>query len=150
MKLKGDQQTARAINRRLILNLLRRQGAISRAEIASVTGLSPAAVTFVVSELLEENILVEGEASLGAPGRRPIPININYAGRLVAGLKLKVGGIDCVLTDLATTPLVTKQVVVPDLSPQSTVEACASAVEELVSDRRAPTGAQLSGIGIAV
>ncbi|TIP32423.1 MAG: winged helix-turn-helix transcriptional regulator, partial [Mesorhizobium sp.] len=62
MKLKGDQQTARAINRRLILNLLRRQGAISRAEIASVTGLSPAAVTFVVSELLEENILVEGEA----------------------------------------------------------------------------------------
>ncbi|PBB80828.1 sugar kinase [Mesorhizobium sp. WSM3879] len=150
MKLKGDQQTARAINRRLILNLLRRQGAISRAEIASVTGLSPAAVTFVVSELLEENILVEGEASLGAPGRRPIPININYAGRLVAGLKLKAGGIDCVLTDLATTPLVTKQVVVPDPSPQSTVEACASAVEELVSDRRAPTGAQLSGIGIAV
>ncbi|RUX31791.1 winged helix-turn-helix transcriptional regulator, partial [Mesorhizobium sp. M4A.F.Ca.ET.050.02.1.1] len=145
MKLKGDQQTSRAINRRLILNLLRREGAISRAEIAAITGLSPAAVTFVVTELLEEKILVEGEASPGAPGRRPIPININYAGRLVVGLQLKVGAIDCVLTDLATTPLVTRQVAVPDPSPQCTVEACAKAVNELISDRGAPTTAQLSG-----
>ncbi|TGQ04779.1 MULTISPECIES: ROK family protein [unclassified Mesorhizobium] len=150
MRLKGDQQTSRAINRRLILNLLRREGAISRAEIAAITGLSPAAVTFVVTELLKEKILVEGEASPGAPGRRPIPIDINYAGRLVVGLQLKVGAIDCVLTDLATTPLVTKQVTVPDRSPQSAVEACAKAVKELISDRGAPTTAQLSGIGIAI
>lgn len=150
MKLKGDQQTSRSINRRLILNLLRREGAISRAEIAAITGLSPAAVTFVVSDLLNENILVEGEASVGAPGRRPIPININYAGRLVVGFKLMVGAIDCVLTDLATTPLVSKQVAVPDQSPQSVVDACASAVKQLLADRNAPIGAQLSGIGIAV
>ena len=150
MKLKGDQQTSRAMNRRLILNMIRADGPMSRADMATRSGLSPAAVTFVVSELLEENILVEGEASLGAPGRRPIPIKINYAGRLVVGLKLKVGAIDCVLTDLATTPLVSKQVTVPDPSPQSTVEACAAAVRELVADRNAPSGAQLSGIGIAV
>jgi len=150
MKLKGDQQTSRSINRRLILNLLRREGAISRAEIAAVTGLSPAAVTFVVSDLLNENILVEGEASIGAPGRRPIPININYAGRLVVGIRLMVGAIECVMTDLATTPLVTKQVAVPDQSPQSTVDACAAAVKQLLADRDAPIGAQLSGIGIAV
>lgn len=150
MKLKGDQQTSRSINRRLILNLLRREGAISRAEIAAITGLSPAAVTFVVSDLLTENILVEGEASVGAPGRRPIPININYAGRLVVGFKLMVGAIECVLTDLATTPLVTKQVAVPDQSPQSVVDACAAAVKQLLTDRDAPIGAQLSGIGIAV
>jgi len=150
MKLKGDQQTSRAMNRRLILNMIRADGPMSRADMATRSGLSPAAVTFVVSELLDENILVEGEASLGAPGRRPIPININYAGRLVVGLQLKVGAIDCVLTDLATTPLVARQVAVPDQSPQSTVEACAAAVRELLADRKAPVGAQLSGIGVAV
>ncbi|RUW23732.1 MULTISPECIES: ROK family transcriptional regulator [unclassified Mesorhizobium] len=150
MKLKGDQQTSRAMNRRLILNMIRADGPMSRADMATRSGLSPAAVTFVVSELLDENILVEGEASLGAPGRRPIPISINYAGRLVVGLKLKAGAIDCVLTDLATTPLVSRQVAVPDPSPQSTVEACAAAVKELLADRKAPSGAQLSGIGIAV
>ncbi|TGQ69483.1 ROK family protein [Mesorhizobium sp. M00.F.Ca.ET.186.01.1.1] len=150
MKLKGDQQTSRAINRRLILNLLRREGAISRAEIAAITGLSPAAVTFVVAELLSENILVEGQASLGAPGRRPIPIDINYAGRLVVGFKLMVGAVDCVLTDLATTPLISRRVSLPDQSPQSTVEACATAVRQLVADWGAPQGAQLSGIGIAM
>lgn len=150
MKLKGDQQTSRALNRRLILNMIRADGPMSRAEMAMRSGLSPAAVTFVVSELLNENILVEGEASLGAPGRRPIPIKINYAGRLVVGLKLMVGAIDCVLTDLATTPLVSRQVTVRDPSPQSTVEACATAVSKLLADRKAPAGAQLSGIGIAV
>ncbi|GLR46099.1 sugar kinase [Mesorhizobium amorphae] len=150
MKLKGDQQTSRSINRRLILNLLRREGAISRAEIAAITGLSPAAVTFVVSDMLNENILVEGEASVGAPGRRPIPININYASRLVVGFKLMVGAIECVLTDLATTPLVSRQVAVSDQSPQSVVAACAGAVKQLLAERVAPTGAQLSGIGIAV
>ncbi|PBB84520.1 ROK family transcriptional regulator [Mesorhizobium sp. WSM3876] len=150
MKLKGDQQTSRALNRRLILNMIRADGPMSRAEMATRSGLSPAAVTFVVSELLNENILVEGEASLGAPGRRPIPIKINYAGRLVVGLKLMVGAIDCVLTDLATTPLVSRQVTVRDPSPQSTVEACATAVSKLLADRKAPAGAELSGIGIAV
>ncbi|MBN9235687.1 sugar kinase [Mesorhizobium hungaricum] len=150
MKLKGDQQTSRAMNRRLILNMIRANGPMSRADMATRSGLSPAAVTFVVSELLAENILVEGEASLGAPGRRPIPININYAGRLVVGFKLMVGAIDCVLTDLATTPLVSKRVPVPDQSLQSTVEACAAAVGQLLAERAAPTGAQLSGIGIAV
>ncbi|RRH90825.1 ROK family protein [Mesorhizobium tamadayense] len=150
MKLKGDQQTSRAINRRLILNLLRRQGAISRAEIAQITGLSPAAVTFVVADLLNEDILVEGKASLGAPGRRPIPVDINYAGRLVVGLKLMVGAVDCVLTDLATTPLVSRRVALPDQSPRSTAEACAAAIRQLLADRQAPVGAQLSGIGIAV
>ncbi|MGY4617718.1 putative NBD/HSP70 family sugar kinase [Bradyrhizobium sp. USDA 4472] len=149
MKGKGDPQTTRAINRRLILNLLRRQGPVSRAEIAVTTGLSPAAVTFVVSELLNENILREGQASLGAPGRRPIPIDINYAGGLVVGLKLMVGAIDCVLTDLATTPIVSSRVALADHSPQSAVESCAAAVAKLLADQRAPSGVQLSGIGIA-
>ena len=71
MRIKGDQGTARAMNRRLILNLLRREGPKSRAELAVSTGLSPATVTFVVADLLEEGFVIEGAASRGATGRRP-------------------------------------------------------------------------------
>ena len=45
MRLKGDQGTARALNRRLVLNQLRHDGPLSRAAIAPAVGLSPAAVT---------------------------------------------------------------------------------------------------------
>lgn len=57
--MRGNPSTSRALNRRLILNLLRNRGAMPRAEIATVTGLSPAAVTFVVTELVEEGLVIE-------------------------------------------------------------------------------------------
>jgi DNA-binding Lrp family transcriptional regulator len=60
VKPKGYQATARAMNRRLILNLLRQRGPKNRAELAIATGLSPVTVTFVVSDLIAEKI-VRGE-----------------------------------------------------------------------------------------
>src|SRR3954451_8474090 len=108
MAVKIDQSTARAMNRRLVLNLLRSRGAMSRAEIAATIGLSPATVTFVVGDLIVEELLIEGQPSKGNTGRRPIPVEINYPGLLAVGIKLMVGGIECVLTDLATSPLITR------------------------------------------
>ena len=80
--MRGNAGTSRALNRRLILNLLRSRGAISRSEIASITGLSPAAVTFVVGELVDESLIVEREAVVGATGRRPVPIDINLGAHI--------------------------------------------------------------------
>ena len=57
MKLKGDQSTSRALNRRLILNCLRKEGELSRVELADMTRLSGAAVTGVTGELIEEGII---------------------------------------------------------------------------------------------
>lgn len=148
MKLKGDQGTSRAMNRRLILNLLRSNGPMSRADMATATGLSPAAVTFVVADLIAENVLIEGESTIGAPGRRPVPIAINYAARLAVGVKLMVGSIECVLTDLATNTLHSMQIALADQTPASIVAACAQAVEELAAF--APPGAQITGLGVAV
>src|SRR4029077_2363178 len=91
MKLKGDPSTSRAINRRLILNLLRQEGPKSRAEIATITGLSPAAVTFVIGDLLAEGHVSEGKTIAGVSGRRPIPVEVNYAQRLGIGFQLGGG-----------------------------------------------------------
>ena len=82
--MRGNSTTSRALNRRLILNLLRRQGAISRSEIATITGLSPAAVTFVVAELVDKSLLVEREAVVG-PQADPVPVDINYKAHLAIG-----------------------------------------------------------------
>ena len=61
MKLKGDQSTTRALNRRLVLNALRSEGERSRVEIADLTGLSQAAISSVVAELVVEGFVKEGE-----------------------------------------------------------------------------------------
>ncbi|MBU1306137.1 MAG: ROK family transcriptional regulator [Alphaproteobacteria bacterium] len=148
MGLKGDQGTSRAMNRRLVLNLLRANGPLSRAEMAGITGLSPATLTFVVSDLLAENVLIEGKSTIGAAGRRPVPVEINYGSRLAVGLKLMVGSIDCVLTDLATTTLHATRIEVADQSPESMVAGCVDAVAYL--SKFAPQGAQITGVGVAM
>ena len=121
--MRGNASTSRALNRRLILNLLRNRGSISRAELALATGLSPAAVTFVVTELMDDALVVEREAVSSANGRRPIPVDINYEAHLALGFKLNRDNIACVLTDLATTPLATLEARVEDTTPEGMIRA---------------------------
>ena len=98
MKLKGDPSTTRALNRRLILDQLRRNGPMSRAALTAAVGLSPAAVTFVTAELIAEGLLLEGKALLGATGRRPIPLDIDYASKASVGMKVSIDSISGVIT----------------------------------------------------
>lgn len=137
------------MNRRLILNLLRREGPRSRADIAMVTGLSPAAVTFVVGDLIDEHILVEGETKAGSTGRRPIPVEINYSSGLAIGFKLMVGSVECVVTDLATSPLGSLRLPLANHSPEHIADTLASAVPKLIEIVGRPD-ARLFGIGISM
>ncbi|SOC82474.1 Sugar kinase of the NBD/HSP70 family, may contain an N-terminal HTH domain [Ensifer adhaerens] len=147
--MRGNPSTSRALNRRLILNLLRNRGPLSRAEIAIVTGLSPAAVTFVVTELIEESLVIEGTAQAGATGRRPVPVDINYDGHMAVGFKLRHDRIDCILTDLATTPLASFDVPVPDTRPETMVATIVAAIPKLL-EVAGRTGLPVLGIGVAI
>ncbi|APG95647.1 ROK family transcriptional regulator (plasmid) [Sinorhizobium americanum] len=133
----------------MILNLLRSRGPISRAEMAHLTGLSPAAVTFVVAELMEEALLVEREAVSGATGRRPVPVDINYEAHLAFGFKLNRYSINCVLTDLATTPLALLDAEVADTRPEGMIETIAATIPKLLAqaDRQE---SEIMGIGVSI
>jgi predicted NBD/HSP70 family sugar kinase len=147
--VRGNPSTSRALNRRLILNLLRNNGPMPRAEIATVTGLSPAAVTFVINELIGEAYVIEGEAQTGATGRRPIPVDINYDGHLAVGFKLRQHSIDCVLTDLATTPIVSLSAPVADTGAHGMVDAITRSIPELLSKAKRESDA-IIGIGVSI
>lgn len=147
--MKGDQQTSRALNRRLVLNLLRRHGCLSRADLASETGLSAATMSFVVAELLEEGLVREREAVRGAGGRRPVPVEINYGGRLVIGVKLSPKGVEGVLTDLSTAPLRTEFEPIPDTRPETVVAHAAILARRLIAELPADAP-PLIGIGLAL
>ncbi|MGO7668354.1 hypothetical protein ACC697_39725, partial [Rhizobium ruizarguesonis] len=56
--------------------------------------------TFVVADLLEEGIVIEGKTVPCLTGRRPIPVDINYEHALAVGFKLMVDSLECVATDL--------------------------------------------------
>lgn len=149
MNLKGDQSTTRALNRRLILNGLRREGDLSRVELANMTGLSAAAVTGVTAELIKEGIVVEGGKVQGGAGRRPIPLRLNYAKHWSIGFKLMTDRLEGTLTDLSTEPIDTCSVPIPDTRPETVAEAARQGVEMLIENRRG-AHKRLVGVGVAM
>ncbi|MCP4385351.1 MAG: ROK family transcriptional regulator, partial [Hyphomicrobiales bacterium] len=149
MDLKGNQSTARALNRRLVLDQLRRNGPLSRAAIATAVGLSPAAITLVTADLINEGLLKECEALPGSSGRRPIPLDIDYTSRLSVGLKVTVGRVLGVVTNLATRILAEIEVPLADHQPETVAAACAEAAEKLVAEVGVGRG-DLIGLGVAL
>jgi len=59
------------------LNVIRRQGPISRVEIAKMTGLTPPTVTNITTKLLELGLIVEDSIGESSGGRRPLLLKIN-------------------------------------------------------------------------
>lgn len=147
--MKGDQHTTRALNRRLILNLLRQHKSMSRVDIAAQTGLSSAAVTFVTTDLLTEKLIIEGEASRGGGGRRPVPLSINFRSRLAIGIKLSATGLQASLCDLSTAALVTITEPIADTRPETVVHHAAKVVRWLMADPMVGRG-KVIGIGLAL
>ena len=67
-------------NRSLILKCINNNGAMSRKDIAAVTGLTPASVTQITTKLIDDDILVElgsVHESTGTAGRKKVLLDIN-------------------------------------------------------------------------
>jgi hypothetical protein len=68
--VKGDQRAIRQLNRSTILNLLRREGSLSRVKLKQLSGLSGAAVTGVVAEFIRDQPLSRIPERPRVAGRR--------------------------------------------------------------------------------
>ena len=75
-------------NERLVLSLLRRRGALARAEIARVTGLSAQTVSVITRKLEDEGLLLRQQPVRGKVGQPSVPMSLNPDGALFFGLKV--------------------------------------------------------------
>ena len=82
----GSFQWMKSVNKSTILNVIRLQGPIARAEIAKVTRLTPPTVTNIVAELLYENMVLESDLGKSTGGRKPILLKINASAFQVVGV----------------------------------------------------------------
>jgi predicted NBD/HSP70 family sugar kinase len=80
----------RTMNKSLVLNVIRQHGPISRAQIAQKTKVTRATISDIVSVLLEEGAILEGEAQHSSIGRKGILLH--YNADLGYGIAIDVGG----------------------------------------------------------
>jgi predicted NBD/HSP70 family sugar kinase len=79
----ASSETARHLNRRVILNLIRDKQPISRADLARLSGLQRSTVSLITEELIEERWVVEGTTGRLPRGRRPTLLLLNQRRRIV-------------------------------------------------------------------
>lgn len=74
-------------NRRLILSIIQKRPT-SRAELARLTGLTRAAVTLIVDELIKKEILVETGTAEADYGRKPVLLDLNPRSFFAIGVSI--------------------------------------------------------------
>jgi len=99
-------QNVKNINKHAVLDLIRfTPGGISRVEIAHKLGLSRAAVTAIVGDLLETNTIREAESRAVQSGRPPIILEINPEHGYVLGVDFGATHLSLMLASLSAEVL---------------------------------------------
>lgn len=87
-------------NKNLVLNYIRKNDGISRAEIAQQTGLTPPTVSSLVKVLLDENIIYESSIGASKGGRKPRLLKLNDEDNKVIGIYIGPKTFEAVVTNL--------------------------------------------------
>jgi predicted NBD/HSP70 family sugar kinase len=85
----ATSETARHINRRIVLNLIRSHEPISRADLARHSGLQRSTVSVITEQLIEERWVTEGANGHAPRGRRPRFLHLNKERVGIIGVNIR-------------------------------------------------------------
>lgn len=145
----STQQTSAAYNRRMVLDLVRREGTASRKLIGSRTGLSPQAVANITQEL-EGLGLIEARRMTyrKTRGQPPIDFAINPVGGDAIGFSLEAQRISAALVNLVGDVLAREEQAIDIGDPDRALAVMVDMARRLIGLARDP--ARIWGVGIAL
>ncbi len=145
----GDKTLSKAVNRALLLHLLRNKGACSRASLAKDSGLNKVTVSSQIAELIELGIVKEIGIGASELGRKPIMLEIAGEAGYALGLSISTTGLFVVAMDVAGKIDRSDFFPIEVHTPEAVIEAIVSVTRNAKRRyRQAKFG--LFGIGIAV
>jgi predicted NBD/HSP70 family sugar kinase len=98
--LANSASRVRRHNRRVLLHALRLHGALSRAQLARTTGLTPQAVANIVEDLIVSGLVREAGRRKSPRGQPPIAIEIASDGGYAVGVRVDSSRYHAVAADL--------------------------------------------------
>jgi predicted NBD/HSP70 family sugar kinase len=125
----ASSQTARDINRGVVLNLIRRRQPISRADLARVSGLQRSTVSLITEQLTQEKWVVHGPIGRLPRGRRPTFLRLNDR-RAIVVADLRPAQTTVGIADVNGNFL--SQETIPTSDPRCTAETLAARIRHLM------------------
>jgi len=152
----GRRDLIRDLNRTLVLNLVRERSALSRADLARISGLSPSTVTAITASLLDDGFLLEDDqpaspgTGTGVIGRPATPLRVDPGAGHVVGIKVAPDNVTAAVTDLAATPLATATIARGHEDDPNAVADLFETTVRAVLDAALVRRDSLFGVGIGV
>ena len=140
--------TSREINRSIVLNLVRAQQPISRADLARLMDVRRGAVSLIVNDLLEEGLIFEGATGETDRGRKPTFLYIDSRRRAVVAADIRASETFLMLADRLGKPLAGVISFPTVRDPKELVETLASRIKHLLADHQDVDACE--GIGVVV
>src|SRR5580693_2707057 len=97
----ATNETARDINSRIILNLVRRHQPVSRADLMRHSGLQRSTVSVITEQLIAGHWLREGATGRLPRGRRPTFLHLNDNRAGIFGINIQPLSTDIALANLS-------------------------------------------------
>jgi predicted NBD/HSP70 family sugar kinase len=88
MRRTGDLKLIQELNRSIILDTIRKEGPISRSEIAKKIKISPTTVTSAINDLINEGLVTEGGTGVSNGGRKPIMVRFSPNNKFIIGVAI--------------------------------------------------------------
>lgn len=148
----GNPGLMKKINLSMVLDLIRTQGPLSRADIARTLKLSPPTVSSLVKSLIEDKLVVEIGRAPSTTGKRPTLLRYNASagfgvGVYVDGIRMILGVTDLMGRILKKIEIQQKGAL---LSAQDIVDAVRKAIKAAGEEVPLVRESELRGIGVAV
>lgn len=113
-KVQPTSEAIRAANRARVVDILRRSGSATRADLITGTGLSRATVSSLIGELADRGLVSEHVQAAGeSPGRPPTRLALNRAAGLAIAVDIGVRHVAVAVGDLSRSVLAERWVSVP-------------------------------------
>ncbi|WP_316860922.1 ROK family transcriptional regulator [uncultured Cohaesibacter sp.] len=116
---KGSNQVAiRSYNERLVLQLIRDHGAVTKAEATRATGLSPNAISTIFRSLEADGFVLRNEPIRGRIGQPSTPMSINPDVRYYVSLAIGRKSMELAVIDFMGRIKASRRIIIPYPTPQ--------------------------------
>lgn len=106
----ADQKLMRMMNNKVVIDVLRKEAPLSRANLSALTGLNRSTISSIINDLIDEGWVKETTYQSHNIGRPGLQLEINPAGGFAIGVEIGVDFILVVVTNFSADVIWRKRI----------------------------------------